>query len=212
MNEIEENQAKNPVMADPAHVAAGMTGATAIAHPATNGVDGAKKSFLPAIFATRKRLLTTGNKLRVIRGGVTALLGGLFALTFMSVEAQFRWGVAAGFLGILVASVGVLDFWGTFDDPEERVATQVTGTALRTPVLSALSALLATLIFIGLAVQGRLPIAAAAVLIPLACVALVVTIFRVGVVLGPWALDEAGQQRALLNRHGFWVVLTGILL
>jgi 4-amino-4-deoxy-L-arabinose transferase-like glycosyltransferase len=210
MNEIEENQAKNPVMPDHATAAAGVTASPAVPHAATNGA--AKRSFLPAVLATRKRLLTAGNKLRIVRGGVTAIVGGLFAFAFMAVEAQFRWGVAAGFVGVLVASIGVLDFWGTFDDADERVAARVTGQQLRTPALAVVGSLLATLIFIGFTAQGRLPIAAAAVLITASFIALLASVFRAGVALGPWAVDELGEARPLWRRHGFWVVLTGVLL
>ena len=59
---------------------------------------------------------------------------------------------------------------------------------------------------------GRLPIAAAAFVIPAAFLWLVASVYQVGVVLGPWAVDEEGQPRSLLQRHGFWVIAAGTLL
>src|SRR3954462_15288167 len=92
----------------------------------------------PTIFARAKRALgflggdrdhgasgLVGNQLRLLRGGLTALIGGLFAVLFMTLEAQFRWGVPLGILGVAVASFGILDFLGSFDDPEERVAARL---------------------------------------------------------------------------------------
>ena len=42
--------------------------------------------------------------------------------------------------------------------------------------------------------------------------ALVVSVFRLGVAFGPWAVDETGETRPLVERHGFWVVTVGTLL
>jgi len=150
-----------------------------------------------------------GNKLRPVRGGITALLGGLVAFMLMAVEGQYRWGVPIGILAMCVATFGVLDFMGTFDDPDDRVANRVTIAEIARPLAAMLGSLVATLVFIGLAVAGRLPLVATAVLVTGSFVALVVSTFRTGVVLGPWAVDETGEARPLFRRHGFWVVLTG---
>jgi 4-amino-4-deoxy-L-arabinose transferase-like glycosyltransferase len=218
MNDLEQKKAKSPAAtaAAPSPAPANEPGpASPVSAPtavpaATNGVT--KKSFLPAVLASRQPLLLKGNRLRPVRGSVTALVGGMVAFVLMALEAQFRWGVALGVVGLFVASVGVLDFWGTFDDPESRVAARATLQTLRKPLLAVLGCLFATLLFIDLTVQGRLPIAAAAVLVTASFVALVVAVFQAGVALGPWAVDELGQPRPLLKRHGFWVVLTGVLL
>jgi len=215
MNDMEENQVKSAVGPTPP-AAAGDPATAADPAPhaaaATNGVSGAKKSFLPAVLAARKPLLVRGNPLHVVRGTATAAAGGLLAFVFMALEAQYRWGVTVGIVGLVIASFGILDFFGTFDDPDTRVAASTTGQKLRTPALSALGAFFATLVFIDLTVQGRLPIAAAAVLVTASFVALVVTVFQTGVALGPWAKDELGEERPLFKRHGFWVVLAGVLL
>src|SRR5450432_2330245 len=169
-------------------------------------------AWLPQSWIPERTPPLVGNKLRLVRGGVTAVLGGLFAFVFMSLEAQVRWGVPLGILGICVASFGVLDFMGSFDDPDERVANRASGERLQQPLLCAGISLVATLFFLGLAARGRLPVWGAGTLITLSFIALIVSIFYVGVALGTWALDESGQPRPLLKRHGFWVVLTGTLL
>jgi len=169
-------------------------------------------SWLPPSWAPEKATPLVGNRLRYLRGGITALLGGLFAFIFMSLEAQMRWGVPLGILGIFVASIGVLDFMGSFDDPDERVANRASSESLQTPLLFAIASLIATLFFLGLAAKGRLPVWGAGLLITLPFIGLIVSVFYVGVALGPWAKDETGNPRPLWKRHGFWVVLTGTLL
>src|SRR5690348_2065203 len=110
MSQIEENQAERPALSGSTHAEPAPAGALApaVPIPAPNGVDGTKRSFLPALWSARQPLLLAGNKLRIVRGGLTALVGALVAFVLMSTEAQFRWGVPVGLIGILVASVGVL--------------------------------------------------------------------------------------------------------
>ena len=62
-----------------------------------------------------------------------------------------------------------------------------------------------------LAVRGALPTWAVAVLAPAAALGLVASVFHAGVALGPLALDERGEPRPLVRRHGFWVVALGIV-
>jgi 4-amino-4-deoxy-L-arabinose transferase-like glycosyltransferase len=169
-------------------------------------------AWLPSSWVPERTPPLVGNKLRLVRGGLTALLGGLFAFCFMALETQLRWGVALGMVGIFVATFGVLDFLGSFDDPDDRVGHRAAAGTLQTPLLCAATSLVATLLFLGLATKGRLPVWASGVLITLPFIALIISVFYVGVALGPWATDETGQARPLWKRHGFWVVLTGTLL
>ena len=67
------------------------------------------------------------------------------------------------------------------------------------------------LLVLRLAVSAVLPTFIVAVLAPATALALVAAVFRAGVALGPLALDERGEDRPLLRRHGFWVVALGIL-
>jgi 4-amino-4-deoxy-L-arabinose transferase-like glycosyltransferase len=153
-----------------------------------------------------------GNPPRLLRGGLTALVGGLFAFTLMTAEAQLRWGVLLGVVAMIVASFGILDLLGSFDDPDELVAHRTSMAELRWPLLATFGSLAATLGLVGARVQGRLSIVSTAVLVTASFVALVVSVYRVGVVLGPFASDETGNARPLHQRHGFWVILTGALL
>jgi 4-amino-4-deoxy-L-arabinose transferase-like glycosyltransferase len=136
----------------------------------------------------------------------------LAGFTIMSFERQFRWGVPVGILVTTAAAIGVLDFLGSFDDPEERVARRVTLSELRRPLAAVLVALTSTLLSLEFAVHGWLPAVGAAVAVTGSFMALVVSVFRLGVAFGPWAVDETGETRPLVERHGFWVVTVGTLL
>src|SRR5580658_6048834 len=73
--------------------------------------------------------------LRWRRGGVTAALGTVVSFLLMAHDAQLRWGVPLGALAIGVASWGIMDFLGTFDDPDDRVARSLTIQALAPSLL-----------------------------------------------------------------------------
>jgi hypothetical protein len=213
MSDLEENEVKTRAAAPPPVVEE--------APPAPEPAESAKppaatRGWWASLWAFWKEPPKTpplvGNPLHPIRGTVIALAGGLLAFVWMALEAQFRWGVPLGILGIFVSAAGILDFMGTFDDPDDRVTHSVTLADIKRPLGAAVVTLGLTLLFIGLASAGRLPIAATAVLITASFIGLVVSVFRVGVILGPWALDETGNARPLAKREGFWVVLTGTLL
>ena len=156
--------------------------------------------------------LPKGNPLRLVRGGVTAFLGSLVAFLIMAADAQFRFGVPVAIVAIAVASFGILDLVGTFDDPDERVVKRTTLAQLGKPLAATFGTLLATLVLISLTVKALLPIALAGVLIPAVFLGFVASVFHLGVALGPFATDENGEARPLLKRHGFWVIATGTLL
>lgn len=156
--------------------------------------------------------LPQGNPMRLARGGAIALVGSLIAFLIMAADAQFRFGVPIAIAGLLVASFGVLDLLGTFDDPEERVAKRVTIAHIQKPLLATIGSLFGTLMLIGLASKATLPLWLAAILIPSSFLCLVASVFNLGVALGPYELDENGEPRPLLRRHGFWVIATGTLL
>jgi 4-amino-4-deoxy-L-arabinose transferase-like glycosyltransferase len=215
MSDLEQNKVLRPATATegeaiPEGAAPGGPLRAAI-RSETNGLD-LKARLRELIWTYRAGTGLVGNRLRPLRGGITALLGGLVAFLLMSVEAQFRWGVPVGVLAMCVATFGVLDFLGTFDDPEDRVARRTTMTELARPLVAMFASFGATLLFIGLAVAGRLPLVATAVLVTGSFMALIVSVFATGVALGPLALDETGSPRPLLRRHGFWVVTAATLL
>jgi 4-amino-4-deoxy-L-arabinose transferase-like glycosyltransferase len=218
MSDLEQNKVLSPSAsgeAAAAHpVAPAQIDEAAPPAPATDvsGLAVWRRRVWSFVWAERKGSGLVGNKLRPLRGGITAIVGGLVAFLLMSIEAQFRWGVPVGILAMCVSTFGVLDFLGTFDDPVERVAKRTTLADLRNPLIATFASLVATLVFIGLTVAGRLPILAAGVLVTGAFIALVVSVFETGVAFGPWALDETGNPRPIYRRHGFWVVMTATLL
>mgnify|MGYP000193282246 CR=1 FL=1 len=101
-------------------------------------------------------LLPPGNPLRVVRGGSAIAGGVLAALILMALRPQYRLGVPLGFLAILIATFGVLDLCGTFDDPDERVAKRLHWRELAEPLAMFASSTLGFVGAICLAVAGRL--------------------------------------------------------
>ncbi len=186
--------------------------------------------------APESELLAPGNPLRV-RALATFAAGAIPAFLLMAKTTQVAWGVPAGLVFVAIAAWGLLDFFGTFDDDDARgggvlaAATEAVSTAsgelsaLRpssTTVEPAnavkLSFGVTTLLF--LAFCGSLALAQAAVgpwwfgslSVTSSFIALVASVFRLGVAIGPWRLDELGLARPLWQRHGFWVLAIGALL
>jgi 4-amino-4-deoxy-L-arabinose transferase-like glycosyltransferase len=157
-------------------------------------------------------LLARGNALRWRRGGVTAAFGGLLAFLLMAHNGQLPFGVPLGLVFVAVCAWGLMDLLGTFDDATESVATSTTLEALGAPLgVTALS-------FGGFCAalwggqSGLLTQGVWGVLVTAAFLVFVAALFKLGQVLGPWAKDEAGLERPLHKRHGFWVVAVGALL
>src|SRR5262245_22903412 len=48
-----------------------------------------------------------GNPPRLLRGGLTAMAGGLLAFTVMTAEAQLRFGILLGLVAVAVATFGI---------------------------------------------------------------------------------------------------------
>ena len=154
-------------------------------------------------------VLPPGNPLQVMRGG-SALAGGvLAALILMALRPQYRLGVPLGLLAILVATFGVLDLCGTFDDPEERVAKRVHIRELAEPLAIFGSGVLGFVGAICLAVAGRLGPFLAALIIPTCFLASVVGLVRGAERLGVFSGSE---PLPLAKRHGFWLVVIVTLL
>src|SRR5258706_3653957 len=159
MSDIEQNKVLHPAAATEGDAIrrtaapGGAADAKVSAAPA-NADDGGfavfKRRVLALVGTDRMAKRLAGNQLRPVRGGGTALAGGLVAFLLMSVDAQFRWGVPVGILAMCVASFGVLDFLGTFDDPDDRVAKKTTIAELARPLTASASSLFSPLLFIGL--------------------------------------------------------------
>ncbi len=157
-------------------------------------------------------LLAPGNPFRWLRGGVTALVGNVVALLFMAHDTQLRWGVPLGALFIGVGGWGIFDLLGTFDDPDDRVATSMDLKALAPDLGRLVAAIFA---FGGSLYGGQSGVGPQwlwGIAVTATFLLWVAAVFQLGVRLGPWAKDELGLSRPLLRRHGFWILAAGALL
>ena len=158
------------------------------------------------------RLLSRGNSLRLARGGATFACGASGAFLLMAQDGRFRFGVPFGALLVSVAAIGVMDLLGTFDDDVERRATTTSLGAIAWPLArAALTALLFSFALWG-AVQGIVGQALAGALVTATFIACVASVFALVVALGPFQKDENGEERSLLRRHGFWLLVACALL
>ncbi len=164
--------------------------------------------------AAHRPLLQRGNPLRWVRGGLTALLGMLFTVLLMAKQGQWRWGVPMGAVFVCIASWGVMDLLGTFDDPDDRLERSTSLRDLASPLGGfVVTGLLFCLTLGGAQAGVALPQWLWGLLVTLAFIAWTAGFFALGKKLGPLAVDENGQDRPLLQRHGFWVVtLSAVLL
>ncbi|MBV9947125.1 MAG: glycosyltransferase family 39 protein [Myxococcales bacterium] len=161
----------------------------------------------------KEPLLRPGNPPRLLRGGLTAFVSCFFAFLLMARHGQLRWGVPIGAALMLVASFGVMDLLGGFDEPEERASGTTTLRALAPSLAGFLGTFFLFCVALGLATAGRgLPQLVWGLLVTLTFIANVVALYELGRSLGAWANDESGEDRPLLRRHGFWVVVLGAAL
>lgn len=159
-------------------------------------------------------LLPRGNPLRTTRGGVTAGLGSLFAFLLMAHNGRAPAGMALGIVFIAVASWGVLDLLGTFDDEDESAASR-TAVSLRELAMPLGRTAVGLALFAGALVGGGYgagPQWLWGLAVTASFLLLVAGIFDVGQRLGPWAVDEAGLDRPLLRREGFWLLAASAAL
>lgn len=148
-------------------------------------------------------LLPPGNPLRVARGGSLLAGGALAAFLLMALRPQYRLGVPLGLLAILIATFGLLDLCGSFDDADERVAKRVQLRELAEPLAIFGSGLLGLVGAICLAVAGRIGPFASAIIIPGCFLASVVGLAKGAERLGVWSGPDFIP---LGRRHGFWLV------
>jgi len=172
---------------------------------ASEGSEGADKETAP--------LFRRGNPLRITRGGTTALVGAFFALLLMGSPTQLRFGVPLGAIFVAIASWGIMDLLGTFDDGDDRLASSTTLGALAAPLIGFVSATLLFVAALTFAQAGRvLPQHVWGVVVAITFALGVAALYEVGRRLGPWAKDETGAERPLWKHHGFWVVVIGAAL
>ena len=170
-------------------------------------------------------LVPPGNPLRWVRGGVTAGAGILLAFLVMANQGQLRWGVPLGTIFLAVAAWGIMDLLGTFDDADKddagvsRLVASRTLASLSRPLLQ-LGGTFVLFCATLAGAQDGLQFGLAenvsqylwGVIVTAVFLALVASVYKLGVALGPWAKDETGLARPLLKREGFWVILAGTLL
>jgi 4-amino-4-deoxy-L-arabinose transferase-like glycosyltransferase len=175
---------------------------------------GTKDSKDAADAATPKAddLIPRGNPLRLKRGLVTTLAGAVPALLLMAKNGQNAWGIPLGTLCVLVASWGVMDLLGTFDDDEATVATRTTFDEVKGPLLRTVAMVVAFAGALAAAQSAIGPWWLGAVTVTGTFLAFVASVFDLGRAIGPWKTDETGEERPLLQRHGFWVVAIGAVL
>jgi 4-amino-4-deoxy-L-arabinose transferase-like glycosyltransferase len=164
-------------------------------------------------------LLPVGNSLRLRRGSIAIAVGAVSAFVLMAVRDQLRFGVPLGALAVFIATFGVLDLTGSFDDAEERVAGRATLAELARPLGLFFGGAFALWGLITLAVAGRLdfpgihhPVLAAGVLVPAAFLTAIVGAYRALDVLSVWDKLPDGSPRPLLRRHGFWLIVAMTLV
>ncbi len=160
------------------------------------------------------RLVARGNPLRVVRGGTTALVASAIATALMGHPGQLRWGVPLGALFVAIASWGVMDLLGTFDDADDRVVASTTLGALTRPLVAFVAAGLLFCMAVGLAAAGvAFPQPVWGILVTLAFVATTVTLFELAQGLGIWkTIDGVLVDRPVWQREGFWVVVVAAAL
>ena len=134
----------------------------------------------------------------------------------MAHPGQLRWGVPLGALFVAIASWGVMDLLGTFDDPDERVAASHDARGARAAhrwpsspraFCSARSSASRT--------AGAACPSGWGILVTLAFVGAAVTLFELGQRLGVWKTAEAldgAVDPPFWKRHGFWVVVVAAAL
>jgi 4-amino-4-deoxy-L-arabinose transferase-like glycosyltransferase len=156
-------------------------------------------------------LLQRGNPLRLRRGGLTAGIGGFLAFLVMAHNGQWRFAVPACAALLAIATWGVLDLLGSFDDPEDRVVARASISLLARPIALALGSWVLFCMMLAGAAAG-IRVVPWGLLVPLTFLGSVAAVFQLGVALGPWAKDERGLARPLWRRHGFWVIAVAAVL
>ena len=164
--------------------------------------------------SSESSLFPRGNPLNVVRGGITAAVGSFLAYLLMAHDAQLRVGVPVGIVFVTIAAWGVMDLLGSFDDQDAEVVTTTTLSTLLAPFGTTVAALAAFAFALMGAASGVLTQWQHlwGVVVTASFVGLVLSVYQLGVKLGPWATDELGLARPVWQRHGFWVVVAAAVL
>jgi 4-amino-4-deoxy-L-arabinose transferase-like glycosyltransferase len=158
------------------------------------------------------KLLAKGNALRGVRGGVTAGVASFLAYLLMAHNGQLRFGVPLGIVLIAIATFGVMDIVGSFDDSDEHVSVRTTLRALAGPLARTFGSVTVYALAVAGAGSGLFSQGLWGFLVTVSFLAFVASVFELGVSLGPWKLDEFGLPRPLWQREGFWVIAAAALV
>ncbi len=213
---------ERPEEAAPARASNGATNAADAAAEAgearreDEGDEGDEERNAKATEADEERrgedVLPRGNPLRKKRGGIALAVGGVPAFLLMAKNAQHAWAYPLGLVFVAIATFGVMDLVGTFDDDEEHVAAKTTLAELRMPLAKTALALALLCVSLWGAQAALGPVWLGAVTVTGTFLWLVAALFELGRALGPFRTDELGQDRPLLHRHGFWVIAASAFL
>ena len=151
-------------------------------------------------------LAPPGNALRPGSLGFVAL-GFVALVVLMASDAHSALSVPLGLLAVALASFGLLDFAGCFDDPDQPGGGGQSLVRLRAPLLAVGGASLAWVMALRLAVSGVWPTPhwLAPLLVTSTAFAGVVALARLVATLYP-------SEQKLHQRAGFWLVLLGVAL
>ena len=183
--------------------------------PAPNAKDPAADGGTEAVAGPKsdKPLLRPGNPLRIARGGILASLACFLAFLLMAGHGQWRWGVPLGAILMAIASWGVMDLMGTFDDPDSRLASSTGWRTVAPAAGSFVGVFVVFCLALGGATAGRgLPQPVWGICVTLAFIGTVMALFELGRKLGVWTARAEELERPLWKRHGFWVVALGAAL
>ena len=133
-----------------------------------------------------------------------AIAGALVAFLLMAKNAPWTVGAPLGVVALLIATWGLLDTLGTFDDPAADDRPAAATPSFWPRLVELLAAIVSLVVSLRLAVAGVLPapVASAAVLVTGSFLWSIVAAYRTGEAIGIWPSDGPG----LYARHGFWVV------
>ncbi|HZO14473.1 MAG TPA: glycosyltransferase family 39 protein, partial [Polyangiaceae bacterium] len=135
------------------------------------------------------------------------LLGAALGIFVMATQASPRVVVPISMFAVLLVTLGVLDFLGSFDDPATVRGHHCRAAELATPLGLAIAGAASQYLLVRASVAGLLPWWGSAMAMPIAFITMVVGGFLVAERLGPWFVDERGEARPLWRRHGFWLVV-----
>lgn len=156
-------------------------------------------------------------------GGATFLVGTLIAFLLMARDVQWRWGVPAGFVAVLIAALGALHTIGSFDDhlpwklgrpkKKEFGVCSLPPATVADGVRDASAAMVpAAATFLSLITTMSLMSHASGIVWGLAITAgwIAVCVFGFRTLAALGLVDD--QARPLREREGFWLIVFCCLL